>query len=428
MSISLRSFTFSRLSCIASVLWLCGTGAAWAGAGGEDSATLQSLLNFICSEFGIPCPQFPTYATATLTPISPPTPIVLEIAAWENVSPDSIRIQDSDCEPFGMGGGPLPYCPQVAINATNAPAKTPVSDPAAAPSFLDALAFVANPAATAPLTVTQNFDPNATSYIYAVTEGPNGQPNTLDIFFRSANGTNTTHSKGQVVAAISLPLAVLVNGAAVEKSIVANVQVSATCNGVAACFTANVLADFAGTGTKQTYSLADLGLNFAFYSGPPATYEVQIPLLVNTKTDQFYFLNTSFLGISLPGCPNGGNVFSGYCNAFSATNPPNGFAPQFLSNTVVGMAPSAAPQCTGNPPAPGTPGQAGAPCPTTLPSNPPQPLSPTFGFCAFLSNNAFLSNSPDAAFFLAIGTDGTTYLSSTVNPALSGAPYPACPS
>jgi hypothetical protein len=186
------------------------------------------------------------------------------------------------------------------------------------------------------------------------------------------------------------------------------------------------VADFAGTGTKKTYSPADLGLNFAFISGSSPAYEVQIPLLVNKKTDPFYFINTSFVGISLPGCPNGGNVVSGYCNAFSASSPPNGFAPKSLSNTVIGMAPSAAPQCPGNPP--GTPGQPGTPCPASLPSPPTQPLSPTFGFCAYLSNNAYVSNTPDAAFYLAIGTDGTTYTSSPVAPALSGAPYPACPS
>jgi hypothetical protein len=169
------------------------------------------------------------------------------------------------------------------------------------------------------------------------------------------------------------------------------------------------------------YNPSELGLNFAYVSG---MYLVQIPLLVNPQTDPLYF---PIAGIgSLPQCPNGSNPISGYCNAFSATNPPNGFAPKFLTNTVVGMAPSAAPQCPGN--QPGLPSPPGSTCPAPYPANPTQPVSPTFGFCAYLSNNAVVSNNPDTAFFLAIGPDGTTYTSSPVAPSLAGAPYPACPS
>jgi hypothetical protein len=202
---------------------------------------------------------------------------------------------------------------------------------------------------------------------------------------------------------------------------VATFEITATCNGAAACLSASVWVDFSGTGTKKKYNPADLGLNFAFVSG---MYEVQIPLLVNPQTDPFYFLGPPDFA-SLPQCPNGINQISGYCNAFSATNPPNGFAPRFLTNTVVGMAPSAMPQCPGN--QPGLPSPPGSTCPTTYPTNPTQPVSPTFGFCAYLSNNAVVSNNPDAAFFLAIGPDGTTYTSSPVAPSLAGAPYPACP-
>jgi hypothetical protein len=424
MSISFRSW--ARSSAAAAALWTLCAGSAWAGGGGADAGTLQALLCQFASILNISCPQYPTYVNTTTTPatpISPLTPIVLELAAWQNISPDSVRFTDGDC---GSGTPGPQFCPQVAVNATNGPARTPLSDAAAATSLLQPLAFVANPAPMVPLTVTQNFDPNATSYVYAAVEGPNGQPSTLDIFFRSANGTNTTHSKGQVVAAISFPLAVLVNATSVENSIVATLQITATCNGTAACLTANVLADLSGSGKKKMYNPADLGLNFAFLSGSSPTYEVQIPLLVNPQTDPVYFL-----GEPLSGCPNPpmsglGSEFSGYCNAFSASNPPNGFAPKFLNKTVVGMAPSAAPQCPGN--------QPGTLCPALLPNNPPQPLSPTFGFCAFLSNSAYVSNTPDAAFYLAIGTDGTTYISSPVPPSLvppsslAPAPYPACPS
>jgi hypothetical protein len=417
---------FSKASGLAgavAAVWLLLAGPVWAG-GASDAGALQTMLcNFATSDLGIPCPQYPTYTTGAApntTPLSPATPIVLENAAWQNVTPDSLRMTDSDCTQFGTNVGGL-YCPQIAVNATNPLAKSPLSDveggsdaedgqPPVGLSSLSSLAFVSKPAGTPPLTVTQNLDPTATSKVYAVVDGAN-----LDLYIQNLTGTNTKHSKGQVVATVPFWLAVLANGAATEKSVVAILQITATCNGAAACLTANVWVDFAGTGTKKMYSPAALGLNFEYLSG---TYLVQFPLLVNPKTDQFYFPISGFA--SLPQCPNGSNPISGYCNAFSATKPPNGFAPKFLTNTVVGMAPSAAPQCPG--------AQPGTTCPTNLPSNPTQPLTPTFGFCAYLSNNAVVSNTPDAAFYLAIGPDGTTYTSSPVAPALSGAPYPACPS
>jgi hypothetical protein len=432
-----KSSTISGFAAaVATVLVLCA-GPAWAG-GASDAGALQTMLCTITGDLGIlgitiPCPQYPTYTTGTppsTTPFSPATPIALELAAWENVTPDSLRILDSDCTPFGTLAGGL-YCSQLAVNATNPPAKSPLSDAEDAQipaglSSLQSLAFVSNPAPKVPLTVTQNLDPKATSQVYAVTEpangqpgeasavalGTSGQPNTLDLFFSNLKSTS---AKGQVVATIAFPLAVLVNGATTENSIVATLHITGP--------TATVSADLGMGMGKQVYSPSDLGLNFESFSvpspkssSPNTIYELQIPLLVNPQTDPFYFLNLA----SLPQCPNGINQISGYCNAFSATNPPNGFAPKHTKKTpdfVVGMAPSAAPQCPG--------AQPGTMCPATLPTNPKQPLSPTFGFCASFSGNL---NNPDATFFLAIAPDGTTYVSSPVAPALSGAPYPACPS
>jgi hypothetical protein len=407
----IRGSKISGVVAAVAAIWLFYTGPAWAG-GGMDAGALQTMLCTFASGFGIPCPHYPTYTDPTTAgPISPATPIVLELAAWENATPDSLRTMDHDCKMGGILAGGL-YCPQVAVNAINPPANSPPEDPASALSYLNPLAFVSQRSTTpitVPITVTQSLDPNATSYVYAVVEGDHGQPDTLDLFFRS--GANKKHSRGPV-ATISFPLAVLANGAAIENSVVATLHIHATCNGGEECLSAKVSADFSGTGTKNTYSLSDLGLNLEYFSSPSPTYELQIPLLVNPQTDPYYFLNKA----SLPQCPNGINPISGYCNAFSQTKPPNGFAPKFLKNTVIGMAPSAAPQCPG--PQPGTT------CPTTYPPNPTQPISPTFGFCATFTNNLA------AAFFLAIGPDGTTYVSSLVAPSpngANGAPYPACP-
>jgi hypothetical protein len=420
MKVSLGSRA-SRLAGTVAAIWLCYASPAWAGGGGSDAGGLLADLCGFAGIFEIPCPKYPTYTAPN--PTSPATPIVVELAAWENLDPDKFRMDDNDCVQLGTLVGGI-YCPQLAVNATNPPANSPISGTSALAS-LTSLAFVSNPAPMVPLTVTQNSDPTATSYVYAVTEGANGQPDTLDLFFKNLTQTNTKGLKGQVVAAISFPLAVLMNGGpapVTESSVFATLQITATCNGAAACFSGNVVVDLSGGTSPKVYDPAALGIKFAFTANPSPTYEVQIPLLVNKNTDPFYFLGPPDWA-SLPQCPNGINQISGYCNAFSQTKPPNGFAPKFLTNTVVGMAPSAAPQCPG--------AQPGATCPTTYPTSPPpvpQPLSPTFGFCAYLSNSAYLSNKPDAAFFLAIGPNGVTYVSSPVNPSPALGPLSiACP-
>jgi hypothetical protein len=406
-------------------VWLLCAGPAWAG-GASDAGTLLSLLcNTFASSLVIACPQYPTYADTTTTPatpISPATPIILELAAWQNVAPDIVRMQDSDCVLFGTANGPGNfYCSQLAVNATNGPANSPGSGPPpstttspAALSTLNSLAFVSN--ATS-LTVTQNGDPNANSFIYAaVLEDKSG----LDIFYDYVAAQSP---QGQFKVVISVPLAVLVNGAATETSVVATL--TATCNGAAGCSNVTVSGNFPSAKKNPPYSPADLGLSFqSFFAPSPNSHtphliiELQAPLLMSTQTDPLYFPISGFE--SLPQCANGSNPISGYCNAFSATNVPKGFAPKFLTKTAVGMAPSAAPQCPGN--QPGLPSPPGSLCPTNLPTNPTQPLSPTFGFCASFSGN------PAAAFFLAIAPDGTTITSSPVNPSPNGAAYPACPS
>jgi len=344
---------------------------------------------------------------------------VVQIAAWWNWNPDNVRTFDSDCGQYGPANGLVPiFCPQIGVNATNPPARSPISgilglQPPSALASLASLAFTSNSTATPPLTVTQNSDPTATSYVYAVVE----TANTLDLFLENL--------KGPSAVTVALPLAVMAKGASTENSVVATLNISPTCIVVLGC-PATVTVNL-GAG-KSTYSAQSLGIDVDYFFGPSAhwatphsIYEVQIPLLVNPKTDPSYFLTAE----SLPQCPNGINQASGICNAFSQTSPPGGvqLSSKILKNTVVGMAPSAAPQCPG--PQPGTA------CPFDYPNNPTQPVSPTFGFCASFSNS--LKN-PNAAFFLAIGPDGTTYVSSPVNLSSTspdafppGGPYPACP-
>jgi hypothetical protein len=439
----------SRIATAVCAIWLCYASPAWAGGGGADSGTLLASLFKICSQLLIAsCPQYPAYLTPPSPVASPATPIVVELAAWQNRNPDTVRTDDVDCFPYGPLFGGF-FCPQIAVNATNPPANSPISgilglQPPSALASLASLAFTSTtpPMTVPPLTVTQNSDPTATSYVYAVAEGARGQPNTLDLFLENLG------SKTPGAVTVALPLAVLAKGASSESSVVATLNIPPACilsvqnnnsqgsNGNSQGSSvsgllcpATVTVNF-GSG-KNTYPAKSLGIQVTPFFGPSAhsatphwIYEVQIALLVNPQTDPFYFLND----FSLPQCPNGINQVSGICNAFSQTSPPNGFplSSRISPNTVVGMAPSAAPQCPGP--------QPGAPCPTDYPTSPPpvpQPVSPTFGFCASFSNNL---RNPDAAFFLAIGPDGTTYVSSPVNLSSvatdafpAGGPYPACP-
>ena len=418
MGVSLKSSRISRLVGAVGVIWLLCAGPAWPGGGGEDAAGLLMALCQFAADFSIPCPQYPTYTTKNSPVTSPATPIVLELAAWENVTPDSLRIADSDCTQFGtLLGPPNIYCSQLAVNATNGPTKSPLAAPVTAlppPAlpYLTPLAFVSKPSgATVPLTVTQYGDSAANSFFYAaVLEDKSGHAQSLDLFYDYPMGTLP------VSFAVTLPVAMIVNNAATESSVVATL--SATCYGPSAC--PNVKVNIPSLG-PSSYSPASLGWTFNFYfsSSPNSSAvhpiaEVEIPLLVNPNTDPFYFLGPPTWA-SLPQCPDGINQISGYCNVFSQTNPPNGFAPTFLHNTVIGMAPSAAPQCPG--------AQPGTTCPATYPANAPQPLSPTFGFCTKFNG----SRQPAVAGFLAIAPDGTTYASSPVNPAPTGVQYPACP-
>ena len=428
------SIKFSKFSGVAgaiAALWLLLAGPAWAG-GGMDAGTLLAALCQDASNLTgfvgktIPCPQYPTYfqinPDTTKTTISAGSPIALELAAWENVSPDSVLKLDNDC---GLGTPGPQYCPLLAVNVSNRPAKSPFADPSTAISYLNPLAFV-SPTSTTPFTVTQSSDPAATSYVYAVAlDDQNGQPQALDLIFDFVTGTKSPDPKGQGPIVISLPLAMLAGGAATETSIVATL--TANCSGPGACKTVSVSTNPPLSGKKPPYTPADLGWSFSysFDTSPNSStkhpiVELRVPFLVNQATDPVYFIGT---GLPIPGCPNDGNPFSGYCNVFSATNSPNGFAPKFLTNTVVGMAPSAAPQCPGN--------QPGTLCPpaNNIMGDPPNqvippnqaPVPPTFGFCASFSNNLA------AAFFLAVGTEGSVIVVSPVA-AATRTPYPACPS
>jgi hypothetical protein len=153
--------------------------------------------------------------------------------------------------------------------------------------------------------------------------------------------------------------------------------------------TANLVADFLGTGTPQTYAASDLGVTYEFNFSTNAIFTVHAPLLVTQTTDPAYF------GIAPPGSGAFVNQLSGVPTAFFAGDvfftpkPSSG-----LQSLKIGIVPYASPQ--------------GAPA--TKKNN-----LPNFPFCASFSTGTSGGGTVSAvAAFGAIGTDGTVYTSAPV--------------
>lgn len=356
----------SRISCLTgtiSALWLCAAGSAWAGDGGSSLASLQALLNTVCGNLNVTCPQLPTITQAAL-----------EIAAQFNAPTEMVRSQDND--PPAL----------IAANPPLASAQPPLDLSTSTP-----LAFVGSTSVTGQAAATQPYDENANGFFYAVTSigGPNAQPNTVHFVYEDLFRTIDGVSKGQHVANISLPLVVL-NGVA-ERVVQTTLQFFATCNGgFASCVTtALATGDFSGKGKSKTYSADQIGLSIASSFGPSpisplvphATFQVDVPLIVTSATDPLY----------LQSPPKNAVLFQAFFGPETGFIPKN---PSILgtSTSSIGIAPFAAPLCPGN-----------VDCSAT----PPQGV---FGFCASLPDNraALL---PAVAAFAAVATSGETLVS-----------------
>jgi hypothetical protein len=379
MRISLTAWTISRFCAAVASVWLCHVVPAWAEGGGEDAVLLQSLLNNVCNVFGIPDTSCPVLGHASTDPA---TPVILEISALSDVPPDTLRLTNFGCQVSTQHEGLLPLCPEIAVNAINAPARSligPFDDKGSpiALSYLTPLAF--KPGAIP----TQFGDAAATSFLYAVVlESDDGRPETLDVFYDLPQ-TSKPLKKG-VVATISIPLAVYNSLDGSERSVSAMLQLTANCPG-ADCLTGTISGDFSGMGT-QTYSAAQLGIQFAsrFARSPNSTaphfiLEVLVPVLVTSKNDPAYF------GVATATCRYGANPDSGYCNGFSGEN--LGWPAAFLgAGKSVGIGPSVA----------------------------PYPHDGTFR-PAVLFSASFFGNPAVAAYF-AIDTTGKTLLTTPVSP------------
>jgi hypothetical protein len=411
--LGLRRVAQDFLARAIAIVWLCGTGSAWAGDGGADAGTIQSFLNTICGNLGItPCPQLPTVTQGTL-----------EIAGLGYARPEAIR-RSQNVSPgsvFASNPPPIPGNPVV-------PVTLPVTPRAFSNLALTPLAFISprhgapsTPNAFAP--VAQLFDPDANSFFYAVTTygnvGGNPQPQVLNLFYDDLSRNFNFFFSGQQVAKLSIPLVVYDSNACAtnppagctQTEVMAVLDVRATCTGGANCLTAYALADLSALGTQKCRSLlpaqrctaADLGVSFTLVFGatptssfPHAIFEVQVPLIVTVANDPVHFnafFNSPQANLSVP--PTFGSEDLGSPLAF-------------LPGKVIGVATYPAPLCPG-----------GTPCP-----KPQSNFQSNFGFCASLPDNIGIIR-PAVAAFLDIATDGEVLASAPLGE--SSSPSLQCP-
>lgn len=347
-------------------IWMCGAGMAWAGDGGGDFASIQSSLNDLCSFLNITaCPQLPTF-----------TQMALEIAGLENTSPDIARYQAA-------------LSPTAAINAVNPPAGSSIQL-----ADLTPLAFVSPSTSSRTAAVTVLGDPTANSFFYAATDGaPLLPPTTLNLFYDYPPLTNPNFAKGQYVANLLVPLAILnSNGSETEAPTTIQIRGATGCGKTSPCVSATAVGSSFGS-----VSAASLGLTVTMVfqsspnsSTPHAIIQVQTPLLVTHANDPAYFTRTD------TAYPNSGQFFYPLLPT-SFINDELGFTPKFLG-LPIGFAPTAAPRCPAN-----------SNCTAT---NSPPPSN--FPLCASITDNTGVNTGVihrAVAAFFSIGTVGTTNLS-----------------
>jgi hypothetical protein len=394
-----RAIKFSSLCVAVASVWLYGAGAAWAGDGGESLTGLNNLISGICSFFSmtIPCPQLPTITQA-----------VLELAGLEASPPEMVRALNSV-----LPGTYVDADNPAALPSTTFPF-TSTSSPTLSNqlSTLTPLAFVSG-WKSGPAAATQLFNPDADTFLYAVASGSTAassgltEPEALNLFYDDPSWTSPNSSPRETAAKFSLPLTVL-NNDMTERAVAATLQYIVPGRGGSPCSASTVAGNFSGSGT-QTLMAAQIGINCAVVFGPSpiskqshAVFEIQVPLLVTLATDPAYFYsseNSTPLGqvnLSIP------SVFSADVTGFAPTPDTLG-----ANGKYIGIAPSAAPLCTG----------PGGTCPT-----PPPPG--VFALCASLPRNGYSQRLvPSVAADYALAVDGETLLSAP----LPGTSTSVCP-
>jgi hypothetical protein len=436
MRASIGSSTIFRLAGAVAALWLCGAGAAWAGGGGESLTTLQAVIGKadgttgLCkllgmgSNFGNICPQLPTFTQAILEAAglanSPP-----EVVAAQNGLPPGSNVYANnpakDVVPPGLFS-PTPF----PLTANTSPALSELL------STVTPLAFISSQNAARLPTPAQLYDPNANTFLYAVTVSsigfatpPGGTvPDTLDVFYEDLSRGNQTFTNGQVVAKFSLPLTVLNNNGTENPPVIVTLQIKATCTGGPSCLQAQVISGF-GASASNPIAASQFGIQFALVFGasptstqPHAIFEVAVPLLVTgacvpattgcplpppppPNTDPAYFYALHNNGIA-------GQLNLGISTAFVFDD--LGVAPSQpgilpTGGSSIGLAPTAGP--LGPPPS----------CTPTPPATTCTPPAATFALCASLpgGNGNGQAPVPSVAAYYGIATNGGALLSAALS-------------
>jgi hypothetical protein len=428
MRASISSSAISRLAGAVAAVWLCGSGAAWAGGGSGDLGTVQTFLSALCPLVNISassCPQLPTVTQG-----------VLELAALGNSPPEITHVRTNNLAGTNVYVG-NPAVVNIDVNGGLAPMPFPIDSNSSPPLFqaadpinnplppllptLTPLAFISQSSGTT-AAMTQLVDPNADAFLFAVpvssvgfqaaTSGP--VPDKAYFFYDDLFRTNKTFVKGQIAAKFSLPLTILKNGTE-DPPVMVTLLIKATCTGGPACLQAYAFGGQIGSSSNPVPA-SQLGIQFALvFSASPASsqthaiFEVAVPLLVtgksctdhnglpipgctpNTDPPYFYFSDTGFFGPR-----NLGTV-----SAFGALG--NALGVTFTTSpaiSYIGLAPSAL--------------------------APSSDTGPIFQLCASLPDN---SNGPNAHLrsavgaYYAIATDGEMLLSA----AFPSSSTSACP-
>lgn len=381
------SFTFSRLAVAFAAIWMYGAGAAWAGDGGESLTGLNNVISNLCTYLSIttPCPQLPTITQA-----------VLEIAGLETSPPEMVRALNSVAPGTYVDAGNAAAIPPTPFPLTSSTSPTLSKQL----STLTPLAFVSG-SKSGSAAATQLYDSNADTFLYAVASGTSvaetglTEPSTLNFFYDDPSWTILNPWNSGIVAKFSLPLTVLNSDGMTESAIAATLQYIAPSRGGLPCSASTVTGNFSGGGT-QTLSASQIGINCALVFSPSpiskiphAIFEVQVPLLVTFATDPPYFYfaasgNDGPINLSIP---------SAFFSDVTGFTPHAGTLGS--NGMYIGVAPSAAPLCTG---LDGT-------CPT-----PPPPGY--FALCASFPRYSYSRRLvPSVGADYVIATDGETLLS-----------------
>jgi len=418
---SIRSSTISRLAGAVAALWLGGAGAAWAGGGSGDLASLQNFIDPTCAAFGIPssnCPKLPTISQA-----------VLQLAGWINASPAAIRSNSfygnipvgpyidagNPSRPPGLKCVPANSCVDPLNPITGLPIESSVL------STLRPLAFKSAVSANGQPTPVQLYDSTADTFVYAVAGASVAnapQSDTFILFYDDPTRTNQNLPQGQVVAKFSLLLTVLNSDGVTERQVAAVLQYKVPNKQQLDCSASILTGDFAGTGTTQTLNFNTLingnnqpnfqiGVNCAvvFAESPAsphahAIFEITASLLITANTD-------------LP-----------YLNIFSPPNPATpALSPSMLFNDDPGVTPT-------NCPDPSNPskcllgpnGMSIGMAPNAGPYGPPATMSfANYSLCADLPGQGNGQPPvPSVAAFYSIAPDGEVLLSSALAPTPPG--------